>query len=99
MKFILERSDALTAINRVTGVVARNSNVPILNNVLIETQGGGIRLRATDLDMEATTTCPAAVETQGATTVVFIDVNGDTTIDMRLLLTGNLALTADHFLL
>lgn len=69
MKFTLERSDALTAINRVVGIVARNSNVPILNNVLIETDGGNIRIRATDLDMEAVTACPAAVETQGVVTV------------------------------
>lgn len=69
MKFTIERSDALTAINRVTGVVARNSNVPILNNVLIETDNATIRIRATDLDMEATTTCPAAIEIRGATTV------------------------------
>lgn len=69
MKFTLERSDALTAINRVTGVVARNSNVPILNNVLIETDGATIRIRATDLDMEAVTSCPAAIETKGVVTV------------------------------
>jgi DNA polymerase III subunit beta len=68
MKFTLERSDALHALTRVTGVVSRSS-IPILNNVLIETQDGGIRLRATDLDMEATTNCPARVETQGAITV------------------------------
>ncbi len=69
MKFILERADALAAINRVAGVVARNSSVPILSNVLIETDGATIRIRGTDLDMEASTSCLAAIETSGSTTV------------------------------
>lgn len=69
MKFTLERSDALAALARVTGVVYRNSSVPILNNVLIETEGGTIKLRATDLDMEAVTSCPATIETAGIVTV------------------------------
>lgn len=37
--------------------------------------------------------------TQGTNTNVYIDLNGDSVTDMRILLTGNLALTADHFLL
>jgi DNA polymerase-3 subunit beta len=69
MKFILERADALAAITRVTGVVARNSNVQILNNVLLSADGGTLTIRATDLDMEAVTTCPCAVETAGTITV------------------------------
>ncbi len=69
MKFTLERSDALSAINRVVGIVSRNSNVPILNNVLIDTDGATIRIRATDLDMEAVTSCPAAISEPGRTTV------------------------------
>jgi len=69
VKFTLERSDALTAINRVVGIVARSSNVPILNNVLIETDGATVKIRATDLDMEAVTSCPAAIVTHGVVTV------------------------------
>lgn len=37
--------------------------------------------------------------TQGSNTSVYIDLNGDNITDMRLVLTGNLALTADHVLL
>lgn len=69
MKFTLERSDALAALTRVTGVVARNSNVPILNNVLITATDGRITIRATDLDMEAVTYCPAVVTESGELTV------------------------------
>lgn len=68
MKFTLERSDALTALIRVSGVVSK-SNVPILNNVRIETTVFGIRIQATDLDMEAVTHCPAEIIEQGITTV------------------------------
>jgi len=69
MKLILERSDALSALTRVTGVVARNSNVAILNNVLLTAKNGILTFRATDLDMEATSQCPAAIETEGTLTV------------------------------
>lgn len=69
MKLILERSDALAALTRVTGVVARKSNVPILNNVLISAADNKITFRATDLDMEATTSCPAVVIEPGELTV------------------------------
>jgi DNA polymerase-3 subunit beta len=69
MKFTLERSDALAAINRVVGIVSRNTNVQVLNNILIETDGGSVRIRATDLDMEAVTTAPAAISEPGRTTV------------------------------
>lgn len=68
MKFTLERSDALAALTRVAGVVSK-SNVPILNNVLIRTTVFGIHIQATDLDMQATTDCPAEIHEQGVTTV------------------------------
>lgn len=69
MKLTIERSHALAALSRVTGVVARNSNVPILNNVLICAAGDGVTFRATDLDMEATASCPASVSVAGDLTV------------------------------
>ena len=69
MKIIIERSDALAAISRVTGVVARNSNVAVLNNVLIDARDGKITWRATDLDMEASASCPAAIDAPGTITV------------------------------
>lgn len=69
MKLTIERSHALAALSRVTGVVARNSNVPILNNVLISAAGDGVTFRATDLDMEATASCPANIQTPGTLTV------------------------------
>lgn len=69
MKLIIERSRALAALSRVAGVVSRNSNVPILNNVLIDATGDTVVFRATDLDMEATSSCGAEIENPGALTV------------------------------
>jgi len=70
MKLIIERADALATLSRVTGVVARNSNVPILNNVLITASDDGrVTFRATDLDMEATASCAAQVSIPGVLTV------------------------------
>lgn len=69
MKLILERSDALSALTRVTGVVAARSNVDILKNVLIVADKNNVTFRATDLDMEATSECPAAISEAGSLTV------------------------------
>lgn len=69
MKLTIERSHALAALSRVTGVVARNSNVQILNNVLIVADGNRVTFRATDLDMEATSSCEANVSAAGTLTV------------------------------
>lgn len=69
MKILIERSDALAALSRVTGVVAKNGNVPILNNVLIVADGGRVTFRATDLDIEVTATAVANVIAPGSTTV------------------------------
>ena len=69
MKLTIERSHALAALSRVTGVVARNSSVPILNNVLISAADNRVTFRATDLDMEATSSCEASVSVAGELTV------------------------------
>lgn len=69
MKLILERADIVGALSRVTGVVARNSNIPILNNVLLTAAGDTLTIRATDLDMQAVTSCPADIAQAGEITV------------------------------
>lgn len=69
MKLILERADVLGALSRVTGVVARNSNVPILSNVLLIAAENTLTIRATDLDMQAVTSCPADISDAGEITV------------------------------
>lgn len=69
MKILIERADLLAALSHVVGVVHRNSNIPILNNVLLSAENDTLTVRATDLDMQAVTSCPAEIQTKGVLTV------------------------------
>lgn len=69
MQIILERSNLLKALAHVHRVVERRNTIPILGNVLLKTEDGALRLKATDLDIEVTETVPATSERDGATTV------------------------------
>jgi DNA polymerase III subunit beta len=69
MKATIERAILLRALGHIQSVVERRNTIPILSNVLIEAAGGGLRLMATDLDLQVVETIEATVETPGATTV------------------------------
>jgi DNA polymerase III subunit beta len=70
MKATIERSVLLRGLGHVQSVVERRNTIPILSNVLIEAlDGGGLRLMATDLDLQILETVDAAVEQAGSTTV------------------------------
>jgi DNA polymerase III subunit beta len=77
MRVTLERSNLLKSLAHVHRVVERRNTIPILSNVLIRTDGGVLKLKATDLDLEAQETVVAMVERPGATTVpahMFYDI-------------------------
>ncbi|MFD1697111.1 DNA polymerase III subunit beta [Roseibium aestuarii] len=69
MKATLERTDLLKSLTHVHRVVERRNTIPILSNVLLRAEGGSLKLKATDLDLEVQETVPAMVERPGATTV------------------------------
>jgi DNA polymerase-3 subunit beta len=69
MRVTLERSNLLKSLAHVHRVVERRNTIPILSNVLVRAEGGDLKLKATDLDLEAQETVPAMVERPGATTV------------------------------
>ena len=70
MKATIERATLLKSLGHVQSVVERRNTIPILSNVLIEaTEDGGIRLMATDLDLQVNETVEANVTQAGATTV------------------------------
>ena len=70
MKATIERATLLKSLGHVQSVVERRNTIPILSNVLIEAQeGGGIRLMATDLDLQINEMVDAQVEQPGATTL------------------------------
>ena len=70
MKATIERATLLKSLGHVQSVVERRNTIPILSNVLIEaSEDGGIRLMATDLDLQVVETVEANVTQPGATTV------------------------------
>ena len=69
MKVTVERAALLRSLGHVHRVVERRNTIPILSNVLLRGEGEGLRLKATDLDVEVTETIPADVAQPGATTV------------------------------
>ncbi|RZK97186.1 MAG: DNA polymerase III subunit beta [Methylobacterium sp.] len=69
MRVTVERAALLRSLGHVHRVVERRNTIPILSNVLLRATGGGLQLRATDLDIEVTETVPADVSDPGATTV------------------------------
>jgi len=69
MKLTIERAAILKSLNHVQSVVERRNTIPILANVLLETEDNLLRLKATDLDLEVIETVPADVARAGAITV------------------------------
>jgi DNA polymerase-3 subunit beta len=70
MRATIERATLLKSLSHVQSVVERRNTIPILSNVLIEASDGGkIKITATDLDLQVVETFAAQVETPGATTV------------------------------
>ncbi|WP_182084269.1 DNA polymerase III subunit beta [Aureimonas sp. ME7] len=69
MRIIIERSNLLKSLSHAQRVVERRNTIPILSNVLLKTEDGAMRLKATDLDIEITERVVASGEVDGATTV------------------------------
>jgi DNA polymerase III subunit beta len=69
MKVTVERSALLKSLGHVHRVVERRTTIPILSNVLLAADMAGLRLKATDLDIEVVETIPADVAMEGSTTV------------------------------
>lgn len=71
MKATIERATLLRCLSHVQSVVERRNTIPILSNVLIDaSDGGNVRVMATDLDLQVVETMAAAsVDQPGAITV------------------------------
>lgn len=75
MKISIERAALLKAVGQAQSVVERRNTIPILANILIDAEGGDVRFRATDLDIEVVNTAPAMVEKAGSTTVAAVTLH------------------------
>jgi DNA polymerase-3 subunit beta len=69
MEIKADQETLVKAISAVLGVVDKKSTMPILSNVLIKTNGGGLEIGATDLEISFKGYCPAQISGEGAVTV------------------------------
>jgi DNA polymerase III subunit beta len=68
MRLAIERAALLKALTHVRSVVERRTTIPILSNVKLEAEAGGVSLTATDMDLSVVERAEAEVEQPGATT-------------------------------
>src|SRR2546422_1586656 len=69
MEVVIDRDAFLKGLQMVQNVVEPRQTLPILANVLLETEEGTVRLTATDLEVGARVSVPARVAGKGAITV------------------------------
>ncbi len=69
MKFKVEKSALINAIQTVQNIITTKSALPILSNILIEAQTDALKLIATDLDIGITCVIPVDVQEVGAITI------------------------------
>ena len=69
MEFTVSRADLVRELNLSQGVVEKKTTIPILSNVLVETDGDSIHLTATDLELGIRCSCPAKVKKTGGGTI------------------------------
>lgn len=59
MTLILDRDPFLSAVQRIAGVVDRRATIPVITHFAVDPAEGGVRLTATNLDLQVTTFCAA----------------------------------------
>lgn len=69
MKLQCTQENLNAALSLVAHIASRNATLPILNNVLIQTEGSGIKLSATNLELGITAVVRGKVEGEGSYTV------------------------------
>ncbi|MBD3380199.1 MAG: DNA polymerase III subunit beta [Candidatus Omnitrophica bacterium] len=69
MEIRVSKEDLVNGIQTVQNAVSQKSSLPILSNVLLESEKGTLKLTATDLDIGICSTIPVEVLQEGAITV------------------------------
>lgn len=69
MEISVSKSDLVRELGLTQGVVERKTTIPILSNILMETDGDQVWLTATDLELGIRCACPARVKKEGAGTI------------------------------
>ncbi|MEX2583255.1 MAG: DNA polymerase III subunit beta [Gemmatimonadota bacterium] len=68
MKVSITRERLQEGLTAVAGSIPTRTTLPVLSNILLETEDGGLRLSGTDLDTAVSVRVPAEVEAGGAIT-------------------------------
>lgn len=69
MKFTCTQENFTQGLGAVAHIASKNTNLPILNNILVKAEKSGIILSATNLEIGVTTHVRGKVENEGAFTV------------------------------
>ncbi|HEV2386951.1 MAG TPA: DNA polymerase III subunit beta [Candidatus Acidoferrales bacterium] len=69
MEFTVTMQDLVKELSLTQGVVERKTTIPILSNILLETEKDRLVLTATDLELSIRTSCNAKMKTEGAATI------------------------------
>jgi DNA polymerase III subunit beta len=69
MELSVSKADLLRELQFFQGIVERKNTIPILANVLIETDGDQVKLLATDLEVGLRSRCQASVSKKGSLTL------------------------------
>lgn len=69
MEFHVDRDAFLRGLQMVHNIVEPRQTLPVLANVLVETEGESVRVTATDLEVGARVTLPAKVAKEGRITL------------------------------
>jgi len=69
MKFTAKKEILLNGIQTVQNIITTKATLPILSNILVETQKDKIRLTATDLDVGISCVIPVDIQEPGAITI------------------------------
>jgi DNA polymerase-3 subunit beta len=69
MELVVRKADLLRELQLFQGIVERKNTIPILANVLMETDGDSVKLLATDLEVGLRSHCQASVAKKGSLTL------------------------------
>ena len=69
MKFKINKETLLSGIQTVQNIITSKTALPVLSNILIETQSGKLKLTATDLDIGISCVIPVDIGEPGAITI------------------------------
>src|ERR1700758_4248805 len=91
MEITVSRQDLVKELTATQSVVERKTTIPILSNFLIEADGDGLSITATDLDQAIRTSAAVKVKKPGSCTIParklydYIRLLGDGDISIKLL--------------